>query len=121
MKYLKKDSHLIGRDDRKVNLIITPWNKMKWDFTYRKQDQTFLNVLYPMVIDLARIHPDTKFRTAVLGTSRHDRMTYRRTNLSHLYYPDYLEHEAILYFMTLWLMGKDYRCELEDHSLRFWS
>lgn len=112
-------TYLIGNGEW-VNMELVPWGKEAWDYTYYRRDKVFRDIKYPMVIDLARFHPNTRFRTAVLGTDSHIRQCKRLLCYSRLRYPDWIDREAVLYFMVMWLNKHDVKNSLEDNNVRFW-
>ena len=102
----KNEWYTIGRDN-KNSIVMRPHGKEMWDLRTNYRFSILPRFLYPMIIDLARIHPGVGFRSGQgsFNTINHDVIVY---------YPDYLDWSAVIYFMKTWFSEHGYTADLVE-------
>ena len=102
----KDEWHTIGNDN-KFDIIMRPHDKEMWDFRTMYRFSQLPSFVYPMFIDLAKIHPGVKFRSSQGGNS---------SCYTVCFYPSYLEWSAVIYFMKAWLQEQKYQADLMEEG-----
>ena len=111
---LKDDWYSIGEGGI-PHLQMRPIPKELWELKTLVGFDRIPRFIQPMLIDISRIHPYVKYRSYSTTIIEGVKQNYLHGQIN---YPDWIDFEATIYFMKLWLKKNDLESVLEGKTLK---